>query len=237
MWPTILLSIEARRSPCGASMRFGVSRDTQGHVNGRGNGWGNGRLPAAPEGARWSLNGSAAAGRAATGSKQTVLMAGIFSIIATESSTRTRLAQRRTTSARQVASQRYTMLMRRSPLRLTPTHQNGPANRSTTRGASTIWCDARRSRKRSTPGTQALVNRRNDHRKSGEWSACPYLLRHMQLASRRPSPHRTLLARYFFLGSFIGRSWLGGYPACRTTWATIAVANFRSSSRVDSSVS
>ncbi|MBP9085103.1 MAG: HNH endonuclease [Kofleriaceae bacterium] len=47
-----------------------------------------------------------------------------------------------------VASQRYTTPMPRSPLRLAPTHQNGPAKRSTMRGASTIWCEARQGESR-----------------------------------------------------------------------------------------
>ncbi|MBP9089188.1 MAG: HNH endonuclease [Kofleriaceae bacterium] len=60
----------------------------------------------------------------------------------------------RPTLASGVAVWRYTMP--RSPLRPTATPR---------RGASTIWCDARRSSKRSTPRIQALVNLRNDHRK------------------------------------------------------------------------
>lgn len=83
--------------------------------------------------------------KAAAELKQTVLMAGIFLIIVTESSTRNRLAQHRTQRARSVVSQRCRMPMWRLALRRTPTYQNGPASRSTMRGASIIWCEALRA--------------------------------------------------------------------------------------------
>ncbi len=111
--------------------------------------------------------------KAAAGSKPTVPMAGIFSTSATGSSTRNQDAQHQPTLLRDVALWRYAMSMRRSPWRPTATHQNGPSKRSTTRGASTIWCEARRSSKRATPGPQALVNLRNDHRKCDQCAAFP----------------------------------------------------------------
>ena len=105
------------------------------------------------------------------GSKPTVPMAGIFSIIATESSPHNQLAQDQATLVRDKASRSYRMRMRLARLRLRPTPRNGLANRSTTRDASTIWCDAQRSSKQPTPESQALVNLRNDRRTGDECAA------------------------------------------------------------------
>ncbi len=81
----------------------------------------------------------------AAGSKPMIAMAGISSIIATGASTHNHRASRRTIPTHDTASRPYTMFMQRLPSPPIPTHQNGTVNRSTTRDASTTWCDAQRS--------------------------------------------------------------------------------------------